>query len=297
MLEGIKKLLKGKRYFLVTSHGNTGTMWLAINLNNHQEIFCTHSYQYPIVPPIEKLNKEKRGENLLANVNKYFWQLSIDEFFDQHEDVASSRIIGNVHGFVFNRLWTMLPDLSNERKRKLRILNMIRHPVTRINSCYHHWLEGDDEKFPFLDIDIKNNCNHLHALLADKKYKVDMTYENKAFIVAVLQSEHVARDVHDCHKEGIGNIVFEDMIKDVDYFKCIFNGLTKMNLTEKDNHLFNIKNEKIKHKHNPLSELSAAQQYDAWEDWKKCLFNFVCGTSEMKKAYRPYDYDLSFVGN
>lgn len=290
MLELIKAFLHKKRYFIVTSHGNTGTMWLAMKMNNHPEIFCTHSYQYPIVTPQEKLSLEKNGANLLENINKHFWQLSLDQFFDQHEQVTHKKIIGNVHGFTFARFWQMLPSLKSERRRNLKILNMIRHPVTRISSCYNHWLEGDDNKFQFIDLDVKNNCEHIHYFLKKKKHKIEMTYENRAFIVALLQSEHVAQDVETCHKEGIGNIIFEDMTNNPDYYNRIFKGLTKLNPKE----IETLDESSIQHKHNP-KRMTAIEHFESWESWKKDAFRFVAKRANMKTIYSNYNYDLSFA--
>lgn len=291
MLGKIKDLFNRRKYFIVTSHGNTGTMWLSIRMNNHPKIFCTHSYQWPIMEPLEKLRIEKAGFDLLGNANKHFWKLSLDQFFDQHEDSTKKKIIGNVHGFTFGRFWQMLPSLSAKRKRNLKLLNMVRHPITRINSCYHHWTEGGDNKFQFIKDDIKNNCNHILEFINKRNYKVELTYEKRAFIVALLQSEHVAQDISLTHKEGIGNIIFEELTKDEDYYSRIFNGLTKLNPVN-DKSVDNDKS--IQHTHSP-HKLSAKEQFDKWEPWKQESFRFVANRSNMKKIYKKYDYDMSFI--
>lgn len=290
MLGKIKQLLSGKRYFIVTSHGNTGTMWLAMNLNEHEKVFCTHSYQFPIIEPAEKLRIEKCGVNLLDNINANFWTLKLDDFFDQQERATKKPINGNVHAFIFARLWQMLPELSYQRKRNLAVMNMMRHPITRINSCYHHWLEGDANKFKFIDLDIKNNCKHILEFLSRRKHTVEPTYENKAFIVALLQSEHVAADVLLANKNGVPHIKFEEMTKSPDQYNMIFKHLTK---NENPNKL--ISSGDHKHGHNPDSKLSAHNQYDIWQDWKKDAFDFVFHNSNMATIYKD-EYNLSFVG-
>lgn len=290
-----RNLFKRKRYFIVTSHGQTATMFLALNFDNHEEVFCTHSYHWPIIEAIEKLKLELSGANLLDNVNKYFWDLTLNDFFDEHKDATQKRVIGNIHAYTFSRFWQLLPGLRSTIKRNLKVLNMIRHPITRINSCFNHWKNGNIEKFPFIDLDYNINCSHILKHLAKKNKSFQVNYENKAFIVAILQSEHVAQDIYLADKFGIGHILFEEIIKDRDYFMRIFNTLTTLTPKIESEFMFNVKNNSMKHSHNKYSYLSPKEQFDKWKDWQKEAFTFICRENSMKNIYYHYNYDLSFV--
>jgi hypothetical protein len=291
-------LFNKRKYFLITSHGNTGTLWLSANLNSHSEIFCTHNYYYPIVEPLQKVEVYRAKVKVHDNLAKNFWQLSVKEFFQQHEKVTKKRIIGNVHAFTIGRLLGMLPALRGSRKRKLSLMNMVRHPISRISSCFHTSYKGDDPTFiskkdHFINKDFNTRCQHIINFINEKNYKLEMSHSDRCFIVALLQSEDVAKDVALTYKHNIENFIFEKIQeKDSDYYNHMFNKLTGLRSTDR---YVNFDNANIKNQHNPKKESCPYEIFEAWEDWQKEVFKFIFVNNSMRDIYSKIGYDFSFL--
>ena len=101
-----------KQHFLITSHGQTATLWLAIALNKHPKIFCTHAYSYPpaAAEEIHRLNAS----------NERFWSLSVKDYFNELEAVNLIKpVMGNVHAFTYGRLTDLLSCLPKRSARKI----------------------------------------------------------------------------------------------------------------------------------------------------------------------------------
>lgn len=303
MMQVIKRyikplLLKRKYYFLITSHGNTASLWLAAALNQYPDVFCTHAYDYPFpangIEPRDLSAAEQQKRN--AIIRKRLFKLSLAEFLHEMQSVTKKPIVGNVHGYTYGRLLPKLASLPHKHRQRLIILNMVRHPITRVNSMSAMYYAPDGlHQDHFVEVDFVSRCAHLRDYF-DRHY-ADLEYTPlvKAFFVALIALEDITRDVVLANSHGVKNISFEKVTSDPDYFAQLLNRVVNpYKALEQDRALSVFRNTPKINKHNADQNRSAETQYHAWEPWQRDLFNYVTRRMYMQEVYAEYGYQLAF---
>lgn len=299
MIKSIIKqyLLKKKNYFLITTHGNTASLWLASALNQYPGVFCTHGYDYPFpatgIEPREITAEEqaKRGRV----IRERFYDLSLAEFFHETQSVTSKPILGNVHAYTISRLIKLLPHFSEKHRQRLKIFNMVRHPVTRINSMYKMFVDEEGLAFAdFVERDFETRCEHLRGYLA-KYHSIEITNKVKAFVVSILALEAISSDVMLANQYGIENISFERVTTDSAYFTELLRKIVNLYCEFKPEIAEAIfaATPKI-NRHNNDQNLNAQQQYAAWLPWQQDLYRYMVQRMGMNDIYTEFGYELMF---
>lgn len=291
-------LLKRKYFFLITSHGNTASLWLAAALNQYPEVFCTHAYDYPF--PADGIEpRELSGAEHVKRIGatkKRFFQLSLAEFLHEMQSVAKKPIIGNVHAYTFGRLLPKLDVLPYRFRQRLIIFNMVRHPITRVNSMFKMFFIPDGvHPDHFLEKDFVSRCQHLRDYL-DQHYP-GMEYNPlvKAFFIALLALEDITRDVVLANHHGVKNISFERVTGDGEYFTELLNRIVNpYKALELDRARAVFRDTPKINKHNENQNHSAEAQYRAWEPWQRDLYHYVTRRMYMQEVYAEYGYELAF---
>lgn len=292
-----KYLLKRQYFFLITTHGNTASVWLASAFNQYPDVFCTHGYDYPFpkngIEPAEITAEQQNKRNEMTQ--KRFWRLTLHEFLYEIQRVTKKPVVGNVHAYTFGGLLRLLPGLQRKHRQNLIILNMVRHPVTRVNSMYKMFVSPDGLRVAdFVESDFANRCHHFHDYLA-KKYQLEYTPKAKAFLVALLALEDITRDVVLANQYGYQNIVFERVTTDSRYFteilKRIVDPYEALNADVAES-VFKA-TPKV-NQHNVGGNASAEEQYRTWESWQQDAYRYVVNLMRMDNVYAEFDYQLIF---
>jgi hypothetical protein len=134
---------KFRNTFLITSGGCAATRWIGGAINMHPSITCTGG-----VGPIEETTDFNRsvsdeGSERVAKYNiDHFAAAAPDpvflvDVFDEIRRHRTSKFIGNIH---FHTLGSLESHRKIERiPANVRIANVVRHPVTRLETHFNHW--------------------------------------------------------------------------------------------------------------------------------------------------------------
>lgn len=282
--------------FLIASHGQTATLWLAAALNQHENIFCTHAYSYPPVPAkIAEFSVQEQVERDNASADR-FWKLNVNDFIAELRAVSTASIVGNVHAFTYGRIASFNNETSFFKKKNTVMMNMVRDPITRIESMVRCWSKGsaEYETVAFVEQDFSQRAHHIRGFL-EKKYQLDHTQPYKKFIVALLAIEDITKDILLAKKHGSRNILFEEITSNVSYFKDIFSELLQGRVFDESvvEHIFHT-TPKL-NQHNTHSQVKTAKAiFEHWTEWQKDAFNCVVELNKMDTIYRQLGYTFPF---
>lgn len=286
-----------KRYFIIASHGQTATLWLASALNRHEKVFCTHGYSYPVESAHGRdLTLEEDLKRIQATTDR-FWDLSVEAYLNELEEAASHPVVGNVHAFTVGRLLDLLPACPKKMRRQLIIMNMIRHPVSRMLSTFKCWTSEQDETViaPFVEKDFNTRCQHIVSYLLNR-HKIDFTNNrNKNFVASLLVMEDITRDAQLADHKKIHNIRYEDITKDKDYFGKVAKQLLGKSMPLQPSELDFMFSQDIINRHAKSKPIQSDKIFENWNDWQRDGFNFIAKRSNMKKIYSVHGYDFSFL--
>lgn len=299
MIKAIVKqyLLKKRNYFLIATQGNTGSLWLASALNQYPDVYCTHGYDYPFpadgAEPREIETDEQTRRN--QQTTNRLYDASLAELLHEMQSVTSKPIIGNVHAYTVSRLTRLLPSLPEKHRLRLRLFNMVRHPVTRVNSMYKMFVsESGDKLVDFIETAFETRCEHLRRYL-QVNHQVELTNQVKSFVGSLLALEDITRDVILANQYGIENISFERVTTEPGYFAMLMNKIVnsyKPFNAKKAEAIF-ASTPKI-NRHNSEQNRDAKDQYEAWLPWQRDLYQYVVTRMAMDKIYAEFDYELQF---
>src|ERR1700758_1977033 len=121
-------------YFFVTSYGRTATVWLTHALNLHPDVMCSHGTS--LVPLILLENESLTAESTISAQESapQFCAQSFRKILADIDGQNKARWVGNIHGFSASALW--LKRWTEIGVPSFRHINLLRHPITRIDSLY-----------------------------------------------------------------------------------------------------------------------------------------------------------------
>lgn len=284
-------------YFILTSEGLTATTWLTEVLNTIPAINCTH-YNNP---------SNKNLDTSIPNIN----QLSLDQYFSiiKKYSPKQSRIQGNINGYILSSL------LAKNPSPNVRIANLIRHPVTHLDSMYRFWLHTPNQTKIVSDFIVKkqkrnyvfaksqdhytptyNEALQYAKILHDKYgYTLNDDIPTWTFLILLGRYNRLHSDIVEADFRNIPQFRFEDFTKDTNTLSFLVTYISNNTITlskRKLANLLNIPQTNVNH----VQSQTAEQIYNAWEPWQQQAFKIhLQAIGSMDNAYSKHGYDLSFV--
>ncbi len=279
-----------KKYFIVTSYGRTATYWLADALNSHRDIICNHGL-LPVTSYGDRLEKSLilyQHENESILVSKSF-----DDLFDDLEKTGLAKVYGNVHGYSACTYYFKLA--TNKPRREIRVINLARHPITRIESLANEWLY--ESTFSSTMCHRLENIRHQNELnkrafayVQSAFPHVDLSIkDNSIFLLALLSV--ISSDFQELQIEGLLNIPMERLTKDAEYFCFIFSLLTQGSIEIEPKYLHDVISSGRKNQHSK-AEMSSIEVYEQWAKWKRTVFQLVLKETKSVKLYNHFGYEV-----
>lgn len=327
-----------KSRFLVLTSGNCGAIWFASALNIHEEIFTGCGIDHPIESCF-LYNLQKDGNDLVAASNQDHYRFGIRTdmhmkdnpmkgifnshgldyqilprdisklawyVFDEIEGmpfVEQRKSLGSIHAFSaeqFANFYKADPGIL--KQRRVVVANMIRHPLTRIESnikafefyALDQWREKIDA---YIDA-------HLDDFLAiEKIFHVSMEEPRSRAIIATLRMNNHVQWVADELRQFrfMKTFKMETLQSDPDYFANAVTFLTSDRVFADNSYLdqvFSPENLGVGRRCNKPEGTrppTARDQWEQWSDWMRFEFIATCQKYDVAEAYAEYDYDFSFV--
>ncbi|MDH3972694.1 MAG: hypothetical protein OEV42_00325 [Deltaproteobacteria bacterium] len=285
-----------KNYFVIFSYGRTATQWITKALNMHSDIYCSHGPDYGDGKSASASEEDERErlDLIQKRMNKFTKSMDLDEYFDRIETIQKGKsFYGNIHGILPQRVFTRLRPF----KRKYNFINVVRHPVKRVESMKNRLLHVSSGS-EFLKQQYENmflfekDTKMMHRLV--EKFDVDFSkYDNRIFFLAVqlLEADLVESSL------PVPHLQMERITADIEYFLYFLKKITggKLKLSDsyiRDVALFGKVDERGSNMIN-----SSFDQFEQWEEWKKWLFLKTIDKLKLFKVYDNYGYDLSYCIN
>lgn len=289
--------INASNIFIITSHGQTATRWLSSVLNKHPDIFSSHGYTYPPTHTENRDLSQEEIEKILSLSNKRFWEITLSQYISELKEVKSKSYIGSVHAYMYGYLMNQLKDPSIAHARKqLVIINMVRHPISRIQSAFKCWLPDhlENVESSFVDNDFNNRCRFITSSI--KNIKTDYSISDKYFTVALLQACDIARDIALATKNKCPQIRFEDITTKPDSIKSIIKlisqGKIKLSPEEAQNLL---QTDRINEHNKGNHPKQPDHIFSTWEEWKQRAYLHIHQSQNFDSVYSSFGYDFSFL--
>lgn len=287
--------MKNKRqdiYFLVTSYGRTATYWIAKNLNQHPDIVCSHG---PSLPPVLPHNKKQPLDSYVLEMHKnldVFLKTPVKEVLSGIRDLGRGKVYGNVHGYSANSVDIMFENNSIAQS-DLSVVNIIRHPITRIESFknrFHYELTYNTYFKSQADGYIQDMVDRKLLDFLATKYNMDFSLDTMLFLYSLcLVAFNDKLDL----ESNIISIPMERLTKDPEVFCWMFNILTYPEVKIDSKYLANVYSTE---RSNVLTkEQTSVETYSSWDGWMQAAFKFVMKKYDFSRMYNRLQYDLSFV--
>lgn len=288
--QAASKRARAPFYVFVCSYGRTATYWLSQLLNAHPDIICSHG---PTTPPIIEYEDSSPQE-----LDKWVWEnmpafhdLKLPDVMRDMRKMGDARYYVKVHAYsafnLFNRL------VSEGVSRPVFMANVVRHPVTRVESFAKRWVENAQWNAQMRSFMLdwwreQPPARELEKHLA-RNFDVDFTNEANVFFATAclwLRQDREDLAVPMLHASS------ERLVGDPDYFAWFLDRLTEGRLAG-DPEIMDIYR-KTGPKNVSAGALPAREVFDGWDDWKRAAFAYVTDVYDLAPLYARFPYSLDF---
>lgn len=284
------------KYFCVTSHGWSGSFWLALALDSHPEILCTHSaLNIPARMDSSKETLKKKKREHAAAVNGRI-NYSIEGLFDEIRSYSDHRypVYGCVHTLRIRDLPEIYEKSNNDLKH--RVVNLVRNPISVISSghgqLYDH-MQWDVTVLQDVVNSISTELDFFNELAV--KHNLNLCDQDVlAFLSATMHMHNLKRD-QDIAPE-CPTVRMEDITGDKQQFKNLVGDLTENSIDVGEDYVDAVFSRGPINKHSKGSRLSTPEEkYNFWDEWKKEAFIYAFERTGLRDSYGRFGYDFSFI--
>lgn len=279
-------------YFFVTSYGRTATVWLTRAINLHPNILCSHGPA--LAPIIARYGVPYTSQSVVdaQDSTLQFYAQNLRQILAHlQQQKSDARWIGNVHAFSAQNLWLRAHTELNAPF--FRTVNLLRHPVTRIDSFWRRWQQERSFHSPtthWIATKAIQRLRYRNIIKELRQYhEVPLeSFEERAFFYAVMQTSIDDRDL----RTGVRHIVSEKLVSDMEYFASMVKLLMGDSISLSEEYL---------HKVHYLGRQNAAEGYgrnpeqvfNEWQPWQRTLFMmFLRDHPGLKTHYESLGYIL-----
>ncbi len=287
--------LEERKCFLITSSGQMGTFWLATQLNKHPEIFCSHSYDKPAWGASGTALRGEEGERQRAVIKKYFGTLPLKQFFEENAEVTPKHFVGNVHAYNVEKALSLV---KKENLQDVKIINLIRHPISRINSfvkCMkNEWFDfGYFDHLTFIPQNYREYGRKLVIECFGEKRlaEFDDSLDKQFFVTAAVLERGTAYQAQMAEQNKIPNIKYEDATTSKESMAQIVRYIGNDSLIN-DYDWFDkgISYKKI-NSHTNAHHDTIQSIFEGWDNWKKELYRHLVA-EDVFELYLRGHYDF-----
>lgn len=276
-------------FFVVTSFGFSGSKWLGATLDRHPKILCTHS-----ALDFRIWDRHYDGDELEACAEeewKHRLNQPLDDYFDNLAGMGSADVYGNVHRYRLTdlaRIYQKWPP-----KRRFQIANLVRHPVTWVESGAHHIRH-------LAETSLFNRYEALHSAMNEldyyrdlkRKHGIDLLDWDILCFLAVCQFMSVL--IADLNAvSGVRYVQMERVTTDRKLFSEIFRGLTAGRIEASEDYLDEVFEMESVNRHRPGSarrRLTPEEQFAAWAPWQQEAYLHFQDAYGVRRAYEQLGY-------
>ena len=277
----------------ICSRGRTGTMWLTEALNRHPEILAAHG---PGAPPFWFHGKP--GAKVRVSEDQQWHsrmgELSLAQCRAEMVLAGPARYYALVHALTVPEVAAKLGE--KPATGQVATVNVVRHPVPRINSFQADWLLGDlphSRRFRSYLIERWRHeevfAQYRERIL--RRFVVDFTSLREVLFVMAC---YWLRYDHDDFGYPVRHFAFERLVSERSYLSEFLRAGFGPSFAPTAEYLDTIAG--IGRRNARTMETVAPEAaFSAWEDWQKFCFSIVFEDIDLPRAYVGFGYDFSFI--
>jgi len=283
-----------KKYFFITTNGNSASRWLAQTLNMHPEIICSHSpAKLAISMSYDRAYSDIEFKKIMEDENRK--KIPVDILLDELEQIGEAICYGNVH--MFNLRQLRENTRNNKNKKCFRVVDLVRHPVPFVQSGTSNMLrqaQYNNDRLNYL----KNVYYRNRELYDDfaSVYKLDF---NKVHVlsfmanVMTLKSLSINMRIHEIDRR----ITMETITSDKLEYQNLVNLITEGEVYADNRWLSNVFSTNAVNTHKIKKKFSEPKDiYSYWDNWQKDFFDLLVEISKIDQYYSTaFGYDFSFM--
>jgi hypothetical protein len=279
----------------VCSRGRTGTQWLTEVLNLHPDILAAHG---PGAPPFWFPGKP--SARIRASEDRQWHSRIGDLSFAQAR--AEMRRVGEARYYALVHALT-LPELAAKLGNEVSFgrvaaVNLVRHPVPRINSFHAEWLLGDTPHYQLVRAYLIRRWHH-EAIFTHYRdrilQKFDVDFRSLRDILFVIACHWLRYDLQD-FEYPVRHFAFEKLVSDRSCVAELLRSCFGPAFSISDEYLEAVGRVRRRNARS-FMPLDVRDAYAAWSEWQKYCFSVVFEDIDLRRVYNGFEYDFSFLSD
>lgn len=248
--------------------------------------------------------------NIVANAKPRDVRDLFDIIYHELEQTPfkeKTKIIGNVHGMSAEQFQNVLRrnNHSSEKAKTLTVYDLIRHPITRLDTFVNYKCQWyDTQKYSSciretVDKVLIERADQVKQL--EKEFAIDFSQtRNKVFFWIEHVNSHILMNHQDVLRTPeFTRVKFEDLHKNPDYFASFIKNLCGINpdqsYIKKVFNDDNLKQGRASDSHKQYDRNDPKACFGNWSEWEQSTFRNLVNKHGLDKFYAEFGYDLSFV--
>lgn len=294
--------------FLVTTHGWSGSNWLAVTFDLHPALACSHGVLYDRRPRATDGDEAVWHSGLHATVrerNEGRYTVPVDETLRHIEALAPERHCGNV-GYFRARDFPVLFERHGVNRRPVRWVNLLRHPVSVVWSGYGQFLK----RFAFDLLELQWNLGKITRYTLPLMDELERDFgvvrgdrDTLAFVSAALTLSSLEMDI--CALQALpttetfrfeGNARLEELTSNPTALARLLSTLVPQ-LEASPDWLAEATRGRRINIHNAQAIDDPAAKFARFAPWQQHVFRWALHRTTIRPFYEAHGYALDFVSS
>ena len=281
-------------------------MWLGRVLNSHQDVKCTtgqvfgHDFPYDI---FEDYSTNKTTFDFTQKLQKLYTEhFGPMKMLKNSASLTNKKFVGDMHGYDPASL-IMSEDRFGPFPDDVRIVGVVRHPVTWLNAWYSLYRKPDETSEHLLHFQVNYIAAGMQFIKLFPELNID---EGDGEVVswlgvAIAFMKLISFEMHWLQNKGVSVFKIEELMSDRRVMADLFSSISGGAISESSIDFDSIYNSESvvfgqfsKGKTSTLSD-DAYKVYYSWPVQTRRIFGTICEVMGVWRVSDLYKYDMSFV--
>lgn len=284
----------GKKYFFITTNGNSASRWLAQTLNMHPEIICSHSpARIKTALAYDHAYSDNEFKTIMRDETRK--KIPIDFLLNELEQIGNASCYGNVHLFNLRQLRANIN--KNGHSKKIRVVDLVRHPIPFVQSGTYNMVRQAQYNANRLSY-LKNVYYRNREIYDDFSsiYKLDYNdLHTLSFMANVMALKSLSINMQ--IREVDHRIKMEDITTNKVEYQKLINIISDGKVCADERYLNEVFSIKAVNTHKVKMQPDEPKAiYNNWSDWQKNFFDLMVENTNIHNSYyNTFGYDFSFM--
>ncbi|MEZ0372526.1 MAG: hypothetical protein ACAI44_25770 [Candidatus Sericytochromatia bacterium] len=278
--------------YLVTSPGISATRWLSFALAQRPDVYITHGHH-----PLESIIKgdpdaEKDDSSSFTSgieLKAFYDSQTLSQVFERYREIMpEARAYGNIHSYT---LGVLMQKASPEELAEIRLLNLLRHPVSYLAS--HVALVRNAEAYPEVYSHYQQNMLAEALQRFPELLLLDCPQDGE-FLAFAVSTLSVCKFADDFAHPGVRHVQMERLTSETDALQEFCEYLTGLPY-QRELLQAHIDNGPVNaHRRQGREPRTPQETYEGWQTWQQDMVHMMV-PQDVKDAFAAVGYDVSMM--